>query len=102
MQCRNRLRVIFATQRAQRQQFQHRQIVRLPLMQFAQQQFCHPQLAAIAGPHQYAGVIECGQRIARRQLMGAGKGADRRLAIVEQQGNTSQQLPASKIVRLIL
>ena len=42
LQCRNRLRVIFATQRAQRQQFQYRQIVRLPLMQFAQQQFCHP------------------------------------------------------------
>ncbi len=74
--------VIFITHRAQGQHLQHRQAVRLPLMQVTQQQLAHPNLTAISRPHQRAGVIESRRRVIRRQRMRPAKGADRRLAIV--------------------
>ncbi|VCX58398.1 hypothetical protein BANRA_00002 [Klebsiella pneumoniae] len=60
---RHGLGVIFITHRAQGQHLQHRQAVRLPLMQVSQQQLAHPNLAAISRPHQRAGVIESRRRV---------------------------------------
>ena len=68
-------------------------------MQVTQQQLAHPNLTVIPRPHQRAGVIENRRRVIRRQIMRPAKGADRRLAIVQQQAKTPKQLPAGEVVR---
>ena len=59
-------------------------------------------MTAIPRPHQRAGVIESRRRVIRRQIMRPAKGADRRLAIVQQQAQPPKQLPSGEIVRGIL